>query len=121
MNLILATLINLLSNHYGLDPKLTTAIIKTESNFDNTAVGKLGELGLMQIRPELFPNVNLRSPAINIAIGTWMLANAKKNCKHKLAKTFVVCYNAGIRGGSRLNYPLESKYYKRVYANYRRK
>ncbi len=43
-------------HHYatvnGLDPKLVAAVIAKESSFRRKAVGGLGEVGLMQLRPE---------------------------------------------------------------------
>lgn len=40
------------SKHYGFDPVFVLAMIKTESRFIPKTVGRHGEIGLMQIKPE---------------------------------------------------------------------
>jgi soluble lytic murein transglycosylase-like protein len=40
------------SAKHDFDPVLVLAIIKTESSFNPLAIGGVGEIGLMQIRPE---------------------------------------------------------------------
>lgn len=44
--------VNKYSKEYGVDSKLVLSIIKTESNFDSTAVSSAGAQGLMQLMPE---------------------------------------------------------------------
>ena len=44
--------VNKYSKQYGVDSKLVLSIIKTESNFDSTAVSSAGAQGLMQLMPE---------------------------------------------------------------------
>lgn len=76
---------------HGLDPKLVRALIYVESGFDDRAVGKAGEVGLMQVLPEgaaaEWSRVN-RTPRpsvremfhvrTNLDIGCWYLGSAMK-------------------------------------------
>ncbi len=73
------------SKKYGHDPLFLTALIVTESSFDNRAKSKRGALGLMQIRPntgvalaaetklEWKGHHTLFDPASNIALGAFYL------------------------------------------------
>ena len=73
------------SKKYGYDPLLLTAVIITESSFNNWARSNRGALGLMQIRPatgkELAAEVSvqwqgkpsLSNPETNIALGAYYL------------------------------------------------
>jgi soluble lytic murein transglycosylase-like protein len=73
------------SKKYGYDPLLLTAVIITESSFNNYARSSKGALGLMQIRPatgkELASEVNIEwngssslyDPETNIALGAYYL------------------------------------------------
>ena len=71
---------------YGHDPLLLTAVIITESSFNNWARSNRGALGLMQIRPatgkELATEVSIQwrgalslyDPEINISLGAYYLS-----------------------------------------------
>ena len=73
------------SKKYGYDPLLLTAVIITESSFNNWARSNRGALGLMQIRPttgkELAAEVSVQwqgtpslyNPETNIALGAYYL------------------------------------------------
>jgi len=73
------------SKKYGYDPLLLTAVIITESSFNNWARSNKGALGLMQIRPatgkELAAEVSVQwqgtpslyNPETNIALGAYYL------------------------------------------------
>ena len=73
------------SNKYGYDPLLLTAVIITESSFNNYARSSKGALGLMQIRPStgkyLANEVNIEwngssslyDPKTNIILGAYYL------------------------------------------------
>ncbi len=73
------------SKKYGYDPLLLTAVIITESSFNNWAKSNRGALGLMQIRPatgkELAAEVSVQwqgtlslyNPETNIALGAYYL------------------------------------------------
>jgi soluble lytic murein transglycosylase-like protein len=73
------------SKKYGYDPLFLTAVIITESSFNNWARSRQGALGLMQIRPktaiamaretsrEWNGNPTLYDPGANIALGAYYL------------------------------------------------
>jgi soluble lytic murein transglycosylase-like protein len=100
----------------GIDPTITNAVIKVESDWDNFAVGNAGDSGLMQIRHQFVPESQqqLFNSCTNISRGVSLLKKAKDNCKHKLNNTWLVCYNLGLRGGSRLRHPARFIYYKKI-------
>ncbi len=100
----------------GLDHRVTQAIISVESNGNPLALGRLRDSGLMQIRPQFVPysQKQLLQSCTNIMVGTALLKKAKEKCKHKIDKTWVTCYNLGVRGGSRLKYPKKWAYYVKV-------
>lgn len=73
------------SSKYGYDPFLLTALIITESSFNNWARSRKGALGLMQIRPQTAVALaketshewkgkpTLFDPGVNIALGAYYL------------------------------------------------
>lgn len=73
------------AQRYGVDPALVKAVVWRESWFDPRAVGRAGEIGLMQItepaarewaaaeRLPVFAHSRLFDPAQNTLCGTWYL------------------------------------------------
>lgn len=104
------------SQLHGIDPRITQAVIKTESNWNTQAVGLLNEQGLMQVRPEHVPVsiAQLRDPCTNIKYGTLILKRAMEKCKHQAENTWVTCYNMGVAGARKLKHPKLSPYYKKI-------
>jgi len=100
----------------GIDPLLTNAVIQVESRGNPFAIGRLGDSGLMQIRHRFVPETQqqLFQGCTNIKRGVEILKTAKEKCKHKLNNTWLVCYNAGIKGGAKIKYPTMFIYYKKV-------
>jgi soluble lytic murein transglycosylase len=94
------------SQKYDYDPFLLTALIVTESSFNNWAKSHRGALGLMQIRPRtghaMATEVNLPwdgkptlfSPESNIALGTYYL-NKLQNRFNNDVKLALEAYNHG--------------------------
>lgn len=98
---------------HNVDPVLVKALIYQESKFKEDAVGKSGEMGLMQIKfcavedwanAQHFPMPSrdeIFKPELNIEIGTWYLARAIKfwqSSKYKYSVVLGLCeYNAGRR------------------------
>ena len=94
----------------NVDPELIRAVIWRESKFNRHTIGKAGEVGLMQIRPETavadwakhkkcaIPSKGaLMDPALNIEIGSWYLGRALRNWQgYKDQVALALCeYNAG--------------------------
>lgn len=97
------------SEKNNIDPMLVKAVISKESNFNQEARGKAGEIGLMQIRTcvaadwakefgRAMPSENeMAVPSINIEIGSWYLARAIRSWSdYKHGVILALCeYNAG--------------------------
>ena len=86
----------LLGIDLGVDPKLVMAVIKTESNYNPTAVSPARAYGLMQLMPGTARrfSVDHRSPVQNMMGGVlylrWLLRNFRGN-----VRLAVAAYNAG--------------------------
>ena len=99
------------SSKYGIDSRLVRALVYEESRFRPGAVGKAGEVGLMQIMPKQAAadwakahNVPcpergvLFSPRINLEIGCWYLSDGLKRFRNYSCATELALarYNAGL-------------------------
>ena len=97
---------------HGIDSRLVRSVIYEESRFRPGAVGKAGEVGLMQIMPQQAAvdwakahNVPcpergvLFSPRINLEIGCWYLSDGLKRFRsYKYATELaLIRYNAGLK------------------------
>lgn len=100
----------------GIDPKVTQAVIKVESNYNERAIGSLGEVGLMQVRPEYVVETKsqLLDPCTNVKVGTALLRKAKESCKDCVDFEYVNAYNLGITAAKRLKFPKKWNYYVKV-------
>lgn len=130
VELFVAELIQI-TEKYNLDPVLVLALIKTESQFNDRAVGAVGEIGLMQIKPDTAEWVceknnikwkgqsELKKPTYNIQIGLLYLNELKNKFKNE-ANLYLNAYNTGpaklysMPAGARWLHP----YYRRVSLNY---
>lgn len=112
----LIALIGFYSAIYGVDPKISLAVARVESNFNTAAIGKAGEIGLFQVKPKSvgISAKLLKYPEINIKEGIKYLAWNKKNCKHKVDNSWLVCYNMGIGKARGVKDPKNQHYYKKV-------
>ncbi len=74
----------------------------------------------MQIRPEYtkLPTHILKNDYMNLKEGIRKLAEAKKYCKHQADFQWLVCYNAGVFGGSKVKDPKQFPYYRKVMGIY---
>lgn len=106
----------------GIDPRITNAVIQVESRGNPFALGRLDDSGLMQIRHKFVPETQLQlfQGCTNIRRGVAILKQAKKRCKHKLNNTWLVCYNLGIKGGSKIRHPSSFIYYKKVMSEFKK-
>lgn len=100
---------------YNIPEKVIGAIIEVESKFNARAIGPVGEIGLMQVRPEYssISRKKLFDPCTNVFEGTRKLAEAREQCNNLIEDTYVVCYNLGVAAGRRVRYPKLFPYYKK--------
>ncbi len=90
-----------------LDPMIVTAVISGESNFNPNAVGPVGELGMMQLRPDtgawIARRMNipwkgvraLTQPIYNIRLGTAYLSYLKQKLSPRGGQLYLAAYNMG--------------------------
>ncbi|MFV0519432.1 MAG: lytic transglycosylase domain-containing protein [Lachnospirales bacterium] len=93
------------SEKYGLEPELVSAIIRTESKFDQFATSHKGAKGYMQLMEgtadwgasmidlEGYSYEDIFDPEINIELGCWYVSNLIKEFGD--IDTAIVAYNAG--------------------------
>jgi soluble lytic murein transglycosylase len=86
------------ARRYGMDPALVKAVVWRESGFNPRALGRAGEIGLMQLMDAAaqewaetehaypLPEEHLFHPATNTLAGTWYL--------RKVLRRYVRCDNA---------------------------
>jgi soluble lytic murein transglycosylase-like protein len=110
------SLVMLYAGQYGVDPKLALAVIKTESNFNCNARGAKGEIGLMQLMPAYYPvnEADLYNARTNLKYGIRYLAQMQRDCVHREASSFLVCFNRGLAGGAKVVNPYQDAYYQKV-------
>ena len=102
---------------FNIDPVLIRAVARVESANKPDAVSPDGhDIGLMQVRKMYVPETRaqLFDTCTSIRVGTRILSHAKQFCKHNKEFTYVICYNAGVRGGSKIRYPKKFPYYQKV-------
>ncbi len=95
-----------------LDPNLAVAIAKTESRLNDKAIGRHGELGLFQLKPQ-FHKVVKGDVRKNIRTAVRYLKVVRGICEPKYKDAWIVCYNVGPNAAS-LRYPKLFPYYIRV-------
>lgn len=91
---------------HHLDPYFVMAVIAGESSFNPDAVGPVGEVGLMQIRPSTGAwiskkfkikwkgNSSLKNPVSNIVIGTAYIAYLREKFARQ-GQLYIAAYNMG--------------------------
>lgn len=91
------------AHKHSLDPVFLMAVIKTESGFNPKIVGGVGEIGLMQIRPEtaewIIKKLNLKkadlfNPVDNIRVGAAYFSYLREHFDDH-ARLYVAAYNMG--------------------------
>lgn len=119
------------SAKYNLDPVFVLAVIKTESKFNPLTVGRFGEIGLMQIKPDTAEWIarkynltwegkkTLQNPEANIKIGLAYMNYLRNQFNGKAVK-YVSAYNMGPRNVRRLlaRNMKPAEYNDRVMKNY---
>jgi soluble lytic murein transglycosylase len=96
------------ANKYGFDPVFLMSVIQSESSFNPTQIGGVGEIGLMQIRPQTgkwmaemmgMPwkgDATLMDPVTNIKIGAAYLSYLRDRFDMH-ARLYLAAYNMGSR------------------------
>jgi soluble lytic murein transglycosylase len=94
------------AKNHGMDPYFVMAIISGESSFNPLAIGPVGEIGMMQIRPATGKwmadkikfkwkgDKTLRDPIANIKLGTAYLAWLRAKFDNH-GQLYVAAYNMG--------------------------
>ena len=85
----------------GVPPALVDAVVRIESRYDPTAVGSIGEIGLMQVRPKTAAllgfegtSADLAEARTNLRYGTKYLAKAWRLAEGDLCRALMK-YRAG--------------------------
>lgn len=119
------------SAKYKLDPVFVLAVIATESKFNPVAIGSVGEIGLMQIRPETAKWIaqkmgmkwkgkeSLKNPTTNIKIGIAYMDYLRTKFTSKPVR-YVSAYNMGPLNVRRLvaKNKVPAEYNSKVMKNY---
>jgi hypothetical protein len=92
----------------GVPPALVDAVVRIESRYDPTAVGSIGEIGLMQVRPKTAAmlgfegsSAELAEPRTNLRYGVGYLAKAWRLADGNLCRALMK-YRAG-HGSDRMS------------------
>jgi hypothetical protein len=92
----------------GVPPALVDAVVRIESRYDPTAVGSIGEIGLMQVRPKTAAllgfegsSAELAEPKTNLRYGVGYLARAWRLADGNLCRVLMK-YRAG-HGSDRMS------------------
>ena len=143
-------LIGRAAQQYAMDPRLVSAVVWRESEYDARQVGNAGEVGLMQVTRSAgfewaaaagtagFEPADLFDPGTNLMAGAWYLARAmhRWSAKDDPVPYALAEYNAGRsnavrwdsldKGGSgatfceSITYPSTRRYVKDIMRRYRR-
>lgn len=119
------------SSKFNFDPIFVAAIIKTESSYNPLAIGGVGEIGLMQLRPETAKwmaekanipyndHLELKDPVKNIKIGVAYMDYLREKFPAKSYR-YIAAYNMGPKNVRRLlaQDKKPKEYPERIYNNY---
>lgn len=114
------------ARRHGLPPALLRAVIKTESDFNPTAVSRAGAIGLMQLMPQTARMLNVHNPfdpEQNVRGGAAHLRALLDRFEGNLTLA-LGAYNAGVTAVERYNalppYRETRRFVWKVLRNYRR-
>jgi hypothetical protein len=115
------TLLDREARKHGLPTDIADAVAAIESGYDSSAIGAVGEIGLMQIRPSTAAMLGfsgdaaeLAEPEVNIRYGVTYLAQAWRLANGDLCRTLMK-YRAGH--GEEAMSPLSVHYCARARAH----
>lgn len=113
-------LIERVSKAHGLDPALVRAVVKTESNYDPSAVSNAGAMGLMQLMPQTAEDLGVKDPhdpVENVIGGVRYLKGLLDRYSGNVKKA-LAAYNWGPgnleKYGGKGNMPQETRNYLRI-------
>jgi soluble lytic murein transglycosylase-like protein len=114
-------MINLLITYFslinGIEPSLAFKMAHIESGMNPLAKSSTSDGGLFQLnsRSHKFHNEQWRYRIdTNTAIAMSTLSVLKDKCKHRVLNQFVLCYNSGVSGASKIRNPKKAQYYQKV-------
>ena len=121
------------SMRYQMDPIFIMAVIKTESSFNPEALGGVGEIGLMQIKPDTAAWIaeryemkfkgpkSLKDPNENIRVGVAYFSYLRLDFEN-LPGSYVNAYNMGPANVRRMlaNNKKPKEYSLKVMSNYKK-
>jgi soluble lytic murein transglycosylase len=125
-----SSLLNI-SRMHAYDPIFLLAVIQTESSFNPNAVGTVGEVGLMQLKPEtaewicdknniVWRGANaLKDPEYNLLLGSYYFQYLRRTLRSESYK-YITAYNMGLSGLSKADEEKlkENNYFSKVIGNY---
>jgi len=96
------------AKRYNLDPRILVSMMWQESRCKPDATGKLGELGLMQLKRDTWAlsgynhlsDEELRAPALNIMLGARHLRRCLKKCSGAIAGALGLYSGLSMRKGT---------------------
>jgi soluble lytic murein transglycosylase len=120
-----------ISRMHSYDPIFLLAVIQTESSFNPNAIGTVGEVGLMQLKPEtaewicdknniVWRGANaLKDPEYNLLLGSYYFQYLRRTLRSESYK-YITAYNMGIKGLSKADEEKlkENNYFTKVIGNY---
>jgi hypothetical protein len=92
------TMIDVLAERYGVDPKLAHAVVRVESNYKPRAVSPKGAKGLMQLMPATAQQYGVEDsfdPEENLEAGLRHLRGLLDRYRNDV-RTALAAYNAGV-------------------------
>ncbi len=112
------------ANRYKMDPLFILSIIRQESKMNPVAIGSVGEIGLMQIRPctakwlndkyKIVKTVDLKNPMTNIKIGSFFLSTLRQSFNGQ-SQYYISAYNMGA---AKVRQKLKQKSKPEIYAKH---
>lgn len=116
MKQLIFSLVLGMAQERGMDPYRIAAIAQVESSFNQNAIGGLGEVGIFQLRPELYLKDKYNYDLFYyLEVSFNLLEDKREKCRKYSKSAWVVCWNRGITGTKKIVDTLyKTSYYKKV-------